>query len=704
MHIIYNCLLIIIILFYFCNIVYTTQKLQNTLSTILEKNDQEAINFLSADKIYYNISQNLFEADGNVILLKNNYLSSADKLIYHTTTKDLTILGKVVITNPQGNVIVTEKLFFNKDSSSGYIDKFTSTWGKNIILIGTKGEMINKNNYKFNNIKYTPCPICYKNPQWQITAKNNWINFNDHRVYYRDAAFKVYGIPILKTPYFSHPTPSAPAKSGILVPNIRHKGLKIPLYIRMKPNIDFTITPVLRRHDYIWELETRHLTYYGLYTINASYKANKNSDLEYSIFSEGHFNKESSYLHYNIAQASNKSYLKNYYGVHTPFLTSRISLNQIFPKSYFSIEGLSLQNLRQVTNQKLKDKDFTPSVEFNYNCELVKDSNIFLDMNNRISAFNYDNKQILYNVFQTQIYKTFITDNGHVFTLSGYNKSNLYYNNTDSNNKINFNPELWINHKYPLNGNYQGLNIFLEPKSVLIIDNISAKKLNKHVNNYEDIKYVSLYTNIYTTNTYFNLHDAEKGNRLYYGIEGRVQNDKNKINVYIGSVKNFTYPHRHDIFPITFNIGFDINNIFKANYNFYKTIKGDFLSASIKDEISTKISLNRFLIEVNFLNLYDKSKILPYVVKTTSKKEKQIYVSGTYKISDNWSVGGSIRLGQSDKKNYDKLLDSFHIKYDGACSSIQLTISNDYTTDPKRNIKKQKNNLAVSISLATLNM
>ncbi len=67
---------------------------------------------------------------------------------------------------------------------------------------------------------------------------------------YKNATLDLNNIPVLYTPYFSHPDPTVKRKAGFLAPSFSSLGenigstIKIPYFYPISESADFTISPV----------------------------------------------------------------------------------------------------------------------------------------------------------------------------------------------------------------------------------------------------------------------------------------------------------------------------------------------------------------------------------------------------------------------------------------------------------------------------
>jgi LPS-assembly protein len=109
-----------------------------------------------------------------------------------------------------------------------------------------------KVNSSITNLKqasYTPCNLCTTAaPFWQMNADNAVVDDIAERVTYRDVFMEMLGYPMFYTPFISHPTPDAHAKTGLLTPSYGTNPyfgtvIKAPIYWRIDEARDVVLTP-----------------------------------------------------------------------------------------------------------------------------------------------------------------------------------------------------------------------------------------------------------------------------------------------------------------------------------------------------------------------------------------------------------------------------------------------------------------------------
>ena len=114
-------------------------------------------------------------------------------------------------------------------------------------------------------------------PLWQIKAIRVVHDQEDRTIEYSDAFLEMFGLPVLYTPYFSHPDPSVERKSGFLAPTYGSSsslGFKFttPYFWNIQPHRDFTFSPLFTsKEGVVLAGEYREHTGNGIYRLAGSW-------------------------------------------------------------------------------------------------------------------------------------------------------------------------------------------------------------------------------------------------------------------------------------------------------------------------------------------------------------------------------------------------------------------------------------------------
>ena len=179
----------------------------------------------------------------------------AQRVAYDLANQTATAGGQVELVAPDGTVVYASLLELEDDLQTGVAVDFATRLENGASLMAAtavrRSETLNELNYAL----FTPCPICDeegrpKTPSISIQAERVVQDEALRAILYRNAVFKIGGVPVLYLPYFGHPDPTVERASGLLVPIIefdQERGLSYeqPYLIVVSPSEDWLISPQL---------------------------------------------------------------------------------------------------------------------------------------------------------------------------------------------------------------------------------------------------------------------------------------------------------------------------------------------------------------------------------------------------------------------------------------------------------------------------
>lgn len=694
-----------------------------SFAAIKEASNIKASNIV-ADFVEYNTSTQLIYAKNNIYIVMDDYLLTSDNLLYDIEKDILWLEGNVKIKDKHNRIIIGEKVILKDKLKVGIISDLILSFGNNILLVAKLAQRIDENKARLYDSQFTPCQVtCNKNPIWQINARDTYIDFDQNKITYKNVFFEVYGMPIFFLPYFTQPTPSAPATSGILVPNIKNEGVSVPLYLRAKPNMDFTLTPRIFTKYQIFELEGRYkpnstdyIIFEGNYG-NLPYFLEKDGTKiknekvnSYYFQTNGYFFNQNYLYGFNLARTSDKAYLKNYYNNYSSYLTSQIFLNKTFRANYFSIKGLNFQGLG-TNDSKLTDPLIFPKINTKNVISLNdNDTSLLVIKNDSLLYREKIGKQLTRFSLQGSLLHKFYTSSGQVLDFTLENRGDFYLvkhayldKSQDKKYSVMRNiPELQTIWRYPLSGNLkQGTALFIEP----IVSLALKRKLKPHDTKFIIIdpdKYELSEKNIFFSNRYGGIDYHDFGNSLSYGINNNLFLNKHYLEVFLGQAKNVQYninQKNHN----TENVGKIGLKLFDQVELFYN-LRKDKNFKPIRDEVGSNIQNGKVNILASFIQLSDLKKYYSIEhIMLSNNRVRQFYGNFDYNLTKNWTVGISGRVDVSTKRP-QLLARTIKVTYFKDCVRIAAKISSDYLVDNTRGIKKTISSPTISIGLKTLNM
>ena len=230
-----------------------------------------------AEKIIYDEKSKTGTAVGRVRIIWGPYVMVADKVVYHLDTERFEAYGDAHIREPNGNILVADYASIDKFLREGF--------ARHLRLMMTNGASL-RSRYairKEGNITiytdnaYTACETCLLpngEPVWEIRSKRAVHDQRKGRIYHDDVTFRFLGVPVLWSPYFSHPDPNHPRSSGFLVPGFgwtEKLGVRVtlPYFFNLGPNYDLTYIPsIYSKQGVFSRFKWRHNIGPGTYIID----------------------------------------------------------------------------------------------------------------------------------------------------------------------------------------------------------------------------------------------------------------------------------------------------------------------------------------------------------------------------------------------------------------------------------------------------
>ncbi|WP_417457002.1 LPS-assembly protein LptD [Kordiimonas sp.] len=323
---------------------------------------------LSADNLIYNAETGEVRAIGRVYLERDGFILEAGEVVYNERTGRAEAYGAVELTTPTGERIFAPKVVLEDALKNAFVEdvRLLMKDGAQVAAAEASRDS-DAGTMTLNKAVYSPCKVCAddsgKAPLWQIKAVKVTHDREKRRLYYDDATLEVFGVPVLWTPYFSHPDPTVDRASGLLPLDIQtSKNLGfvvgIPYYHVFNDSIDATIRPIFTtKEGLVLAGEYRQHLGFGQYQADGSITYTDGRDdngvLTGSKEFRGHLSSDGQFNHskrwrstYQLNWASDDTYLRRYDLSDADTLVSEYKLEGFYDRSYLSVRTVGFQGLR----------------------------------------------------------------------------------------------------------------------------------------------------------------------------------------------------------------------------------------------------------------------------------------------------------------------------------------------------------------------
>ncbi|MBU1386152.1 MAG: LPS assembly protein LptD [Alphaproteobacteria bacterium] len=182
----------------------------------------------------------------------------AGQLTYDLAAGVGTADDRVEFVDPEGTFVFASHLELDPDLGAGVAVDFATRFRNGASLMAATAVRRSENVNELNYALFTPCPICDadgnpKQPSIAIQAEKVVQDEELRAVLYRNAVFRVGGVPVLYLPWFAHPDPTVERASGFLVPGPsydegRGVSLEVPYLQVVSPSEDWLISPQFNSH------------------------------------------------------------------------------------------------------------------------------------------------------------------------------------------------------------------------------------------------------------------------------------------------------------------------------------------------------------------------------------------------------------------------------------------------------------------------
>ncbi len=711
-------------------IIYTKDNGIAKLIGNIKIHDKENKITIDTDEISFLQYENTIISNKKSIFVFNNQYFGESKNFYYFIDKAKIVSNNEVRINDQhGNIffindfeyLIKKKEF--KGSSSKFLDSEKNEYlvsdtlidlqknlilGKDLIINFNKSTFGNNENdprlkarsfYLKDNISsigkgvFTTCKKNDKCPPWKIYAEEIEHDKKKETISYKNAWLKVYDVPIVYFPKFSHPDPSVKRKSGFLSPSFFNSSshglsLDIPYYLVLSDNKDLTFKPRLFFQDQaIFQSEYRQVNknskhivdlgintdgYFGDSHNKSHFFSNSKFDIPMNTF-------ETSAFELNLEKTTNDTYLKAY------DIDSSLIDNDTLLNSYLSFNGEN-ENFSLETSLEIWEdlsKNTSDRHEFIYpNYKMLRKFN--LENNSLIfSSYGYQKKYDT-NTYEGIVTNDLLYENDSKISDWGFKndfKALIKNVNTDSTNsskyKNSFDQSLLssilFSGEYPLKKSNTNYDSNLTPKFSIMYSPNKTKNMRK------DDKRIDI-SNIYAFNRIGASDTVEGGASITLGTEYKKTNKDNYDDLINFNVATVIRNKRNDALPDSTTLGnkqsdifgdikFKPNKYFNIGYNF--ALDNDFNRTNY-DSINTSFSVNNFITTFEYI---DDKKNQNYMTNNTS-----------FNLSDNNSVGFNLR--RNKKTNATEFYDLYY-SYTNDCLVAALEFNKSYYSDSDLEPKNQ---------------
>lgn len=671
--------------------------------------DSDAPVVFSADQIGNDAESGELVARGHVVMLHRGFLLEADELRYDETSGRAVASGNVRITDPEGAVLRATRIELENELRAGAIENVHVILDNGARLAAARGERFPEGTSRLDRAVFSPCPVCQDDPDdvpiWQLRAVRVTHDREARRLIYRDAFFDVFGVPVMWTPWFSHPDPTAERATGLLVPDIRTTKelglvLELPVLWTLSPSFDVTLTPIvtteappalagkLRRHVGKGRFEVQ-----GAFTINdqpgSTFDDNTNDGLRGFISATGRYLHDENWQSTVQGQfATDDTFMRIYNFSNADTLVSSYKLEGFFDRSYVRGEALGFQGLR-VEDVDGLTAHALPLIDANF----VSSPGVFggtvsarLNTLQLIRTNGADTKRLSGSV---QWEAPFILPTGQRIVFDAFLRGDVY----DIRDADNFDTEIFAvdggtevrgmarasaTMTWPFISHAGGVTQVIEP--VVQVMAVPEGSNNRNIPNEDSRTFELSAANLFSLNRAPGLDVWESGSRATWGLKYRL--DSRDIAVAAMAGQSYRVNDQGDFFPDGTGVADKLSDVIGAvdiSWRDWFSIswqgqfdKDEFTSR--RQEFVATFGVDRINFNVGYLDI---DRGLPL---SGRESREEIRFDANLRATDTWNLFGGLVYELQDRD--DPIEWETGVLYkDSCCLEIGVSVRKRFTLD-----------------------
>ncbi len=693
----------------------------------IKKGKESALpTILKADQIDGDRIENVLTATGNVEVSKGTSIVFADKIIYDK---------KGGMVRAFGHVLIKDLEVGNIRSSHGEIkDDFTSGKFFDSKLFFTDGSYLESQEIDrrtplitvLQRPIYSLCP----NPEisedndmagkkrdfFSIKSRETTIDREENIMKSKGGIMRFYNVPVFYTPFIQVPLPAKKRQTGFLSPSYSKStnlglGIRTPFYINIAPSMDLTVTPLfgVSNGQIVVKNDFRHITTYGQYTAGLEVANNKiatttdttvvnRTNMAYrgNLTGIGIFDfTKNTGLDFAVNTVTDRNYLRDYHFDYLSYTLSKVNLDYIKGRDYYSAKIIKIQELEDATTQYSAPLAF-PQLDSHIESKPFFFKEKFILTSNMTTIIRQDGLQYRRATVTPEAIIPF-NIKGNLFSIDGkfqndfYSLENNFKNSAPTNDynavETNYKPELSFNWRLPLIKKAQKNTLMIEPMANLVIS--SYRESFTAIPNEDSNNSELTVNNLFVSDRIYGFDRNESGKRVNYGVKSSLFNKYGEFGLTVGQGFKRNN-HTQDVIIRGFN---DSNKSSIVGQAMYKAKKYFEISYSFQlnesnysndvNQLTTSLVFDRFTLSSDYL-------LLRRTTQNLDQKE-QINLSSMVKLTARWKATVVVA---KDLQTGRVLSRSLMLYRDGCCTTFGFSV---VETNQSSLVKPQKTfNLSLS--------
>ena len=661
-----------------------------------------------ADQLRNEQKIGLVVATGNVEFTQNGRTLLADSVTYNQRTDTVTASGNISLVEPTGEVIFADHIELTDSMRDGVIENMRVRMSDDSRMAAAGGRRIGGTRTEFRKAVYSPCKLCEKDPTrapiWQVKATKVVHDQETQDVTYRHAYIEFYGVPVMYTPYLSHPGPKVERRTGFLVPSYGSDSelgrlVSTPYYFDIAPNMDATFTPIVTTNEgVVGSGEFRHRQSKTGYVLggsitHASREDGKSNGLRGHLKGELRHEFDPTWRGgADLHLASDDTYLRRYNFEAPDTLENRVYAEGFRGRNYASANAYYFQGQRSNDNESETPIVF-PKLDYNYVGEPGSYGGIWkLDANALILSRTggTDSRRLS---AKTKWELPYISRLGEVYRLFGSLQTDAYWvndvqesdalGNTISGFSGRVFPQAGLEWKLPWARRDGRFTQIVEP--IFSIIAAPSSQNPDRIPNDDSLSFEFDDTNLFSENRFGGIDRVEGGSRISYGLNSGIFGLNNGFSsFFIGQSYRF---RRDNDFGTDTGLDDHFSDIvgrveisptkYVNALSRFRLDKGDLTPK--RNEVEATVGVPKFRLEVNYLSMDQQNLTDILDPEDEFRDREEITVGFTSQATKRWRFGADTRRDLTSSGG--SLRHGAFLSYEDECFQFQVDYARKFTRD-----------------------
>jgi LPS-assembly protein len=297
---------------------------------------------------------NRLVANGNIEVFYDDTRLSARRIVYDRTSDQLIIDGPIFIQTPNGDILTATRATLDPQLQNGILRGARLVLDQQLQLAANQIDQVEGRYSQLTRVVASSCAVCNGKPAlWDIRAEKVVHDQEAQQLYFKNATFRVRGVPVLLLPYVRLPDPTLTRSTGFLIPRFRNSdllgvGIKLPYFITLGDHRDLTLIPYISIETTTLEASYRQAFLSGDLQIEGAISDDTlNINKRTYLFADGSFTiGGGTMLSFDLKAASDRAYLTEYGFADLDRLESSVTLENITHDHLFRARLSYFETLR----------------------------------------------------------------------------------------------------------------------------------------------------------------------------------------------------------------------------------------------------------------------------------------------------------------------------------------------------------------------